>query len=187
MTLPICQGHVGFTNHTFQSLINSQGVSPGSITISLNLIIDCVYDFCMLNSQFSAAWISMILAFGLSLECLMYHISARSCNVLTNISFFILSSMNPFASHTTFTMNQNWSVSSFPTHFNTNNFISLAILNYGGGWGGVGRDGGEDGKLVVVQVEVVCVEFAALSDWSHLLLKILQALPHFLVEVKSRG
>lgn len=53
--------------------------------------------------------------------------------------------MTACASHTTFTMNQNWSGSSFPTLLNTGNFIVLTILNCGGGGGGVGRDGGEDG------------------------------------------
>ena len=32
----------------------------------------------------------------------------------------------------------------FPTPLNTGNFIALAILNCGGGRGGVGGDGGED-------------------------------------------
>ena len=43
-------------------------------------------------------------------------------------------------------MNQNWSGSSFPTPLNTGNFIVLAILNCGGGGGGVGEDGDEDGE-----------------------------------------
>lgn len=54
--------------------------------------------------------------------------------------------MTPSASLTAFTMNQNWSGSSFPTPLNTKNFISLAILNCCGGGGGVSEDGGEDGE-----------------------------------------
>lgn len=54
--------------------------------------------------------------------------------------------MTPYASHTAFTMNQNWSGSLFPTPLNTDNFIALAILNCGGGGSGVGRDGVENGE-----------------------------------------
>ena len=60
----------------------------------------------------------------------------------------MLSSVTPCASHTTLTMNQNWSRSSFPKPLNTRNFTVFAILNCGGGGGGVdefGGDGGEDG------------------------------------------
>ena len=116
----------------------SQWVSPGSIAIYINLMIDCVFDFGLLNSLFSTVWISMIPAFGWSLEFLMYHVNARSCNALTSVSFLILSSTMPCASHTTLTMNHNWSGSSFPTPLNTGILITLAILNYGGGGGGVG-------------------------------------------------
>ena len=76
----------------------------------------------------------------------MYHISARSCNVLTNIAFFILSPTNPCAPHTALTTNQNWSGSSFPTPLNTGNFITLIILDCGGRGGGVGGDGGDDSE-----------------------------------------
>ena len=72
----------------------------------------------------------------------MYQVSAQSCIALTNVAFFILSSMTPCASHIAFTMNQNWYGSSFPTPLNTDNFIALAILNYGGG-----GDGVEDGDI----------------------------------------
>ena len=75
----------------------------------------------------------------------MYHISARSYKVLTSVAFLILSSVTTCASHTTFTTNQNWFRSSFPTPLNTDKFIALTILNCGGG-GGVGKDGGEDGE-----------------------------------------
>jgi len=98
---------------------SSHEVSPGSIAISLNPMIDYVSNFGLLNSLFSTAWISAIPRLGFSLECLIYHVSVRSCKVLTNISFFILSSMTPYTSHTTFTTNQNWSGSSFPTPLNT--------------------------------------------------------------------
>ena len=84
--------------------------------------------------------------------------------MLTNVSFFILSSVTPCDSHTTFTMNQNWSGSSFPTPLNTRNFIALSILNCGGGGGGVGEDGGEDGETGGGVGGVACAEFAALSD-----------------------
>jgi len=44
-------------------------------------------------------------------------------------------------------MNQNRSISSFPTLLNTDNFIVLAILICASGRGGVGEDGGEDGEI----------------------------------------
>jgi len=109
-------------------------------------MIDYASDFGLINSLFSTTWISAILAFGLSLEFLMYQISVRSCRVLTNVTFFILSSMTPYASHTAFIMNQNWSRSSFPTPLNTGSFITLAILLHGGGEGGMDEDKGEDGE-----------------------------------------
>ena len=55
--------------------------------------------------------------------------------------------MTPYASHTALTMNQYWSISSFPTPLNTGSLIALAILNCGGGGGGVGGDGGEGGEV----------------------------------------
>ena len=76
----------------------------------------------------------------------MYHVSVRSYNALTSAALFILSSTTPYASHTAFTTNQNWSGSSFPTPLNTGSLITLAILNCGGGRGGVVRDGGDDGE-----------------------------------------
>ena len=75
----------------------------------------------------------------------MYHISAQSYKVLTNVTFFILSFVTPCTSHTTFITIQNWSRSSFPTPMNTNDFIVLAILTCGGGGGGMGEDGCEAG------------------------------------------
>lgn len=89
----------------------------------------------------------MIPVFGWSLECLMYHVHARSCNTLTNVAFWILSSTIPCASHTTLITKQNWSRSSFPTPLNTGSLIALTILNNGGGKGGVSGDGGEEGKI----------------------------------------
>ena len=85
----------------------SQGVSPRSIMISLNLMIDYVSNFSWLNSLFSTFWISTIHAFGWSFECLIYHVSVRSCSALTNVAFLMLSSVTPCASHTTLTMNHN--------------------------------------------------------------------------------
>ena len=55
--------------------------------------------------------------------------------------------MNPYTCHTTFTMNQNWSGSSFSTPLNTGYIITLAILNCGGGRGGVDGDGGKEGEM----------------------------------------
>ena len=55
--------------------------------------------------------------------------------------------MTPCASHTAFTINQNWSGSSFPTPLNNENFIALAILNCGGGGGGLGEDGETGGGV----------------------------------------
>lgn len=98
------------------------------------------------RSQGVLPGISTIPAFGWSLECLIYHVNVRSCSMITNVSFLILSSMTPYASHTALTMNQNWSRSSFPTPMNTISLISLSILNRGGGRGGVGGDGDEGGE-----------------------------------------
>lgn len=80
----------------------------------------------------------------------MYHVSAQSCNALTNVSFFMFSFVTLCASHTAFSTNQNWSRFSFPIHLNTGNFIALAIWNGGGGGGvgGYGGDGGETGCSV---------------------------------------
>lgn len=110
-------------------------------------MIDCTSDFGLLNSIVSTTWIVVIPAFGLSLECLIYQVSSRSCRVLTNVSFLILSSFTPYASHTAFTTNQNWFGSSFPTPLNTGNFIKLAILKHRGGGGGTGEDGGDVGEM----------------------------------------
>jgi len=76
----------------------------------------------------------------------MYQVNTRSYKALTNVAFFILSSVTPCASHIALSTNQNWSKSSFPTPLNTGNFITLAILNSCGGGGSVGEDGGEDGE-----------------------------------------
>ena len=109
-------------------------------------MIDCVSDFGLLNSLFSTFWISVIPRFGWSLECLIYHVNARSCSMLTNVAFLILLSVTPCASHTSLNTNQNWFGSSFPTPLNTGSLIVLAILNCGGGGGGVGGYGGEGGE-----------------------------------------
>lgn len=115
--------------------------------ISLNPMIDYASDFDLLNSLFSAAWISVFPAFGLSLECLIYQVNAWSCKALTSVAFFILSFVTPCASRTTLTTNQNWSGSSFSKPLNTSNFIVLAILNRGGGGGGTGEDGRDGGEV----------------------------------------
>jgi len=109
-------------------------------------MIDWASDFGLLNSLVSAAWITVIPAFGLSLECLMYQVNARSCRALTNVAFLILSYVTSYASHTAFTTNQNWSRSSFPTPLNTGNFIEFNILKCVGGEGGTDEDGGDDGE-----------------------------------------
>jgi len=111
-------------------------------------MIDCIFDFGLLNYLFSMVWISMIPKFGWLLECLMYHVNAQSYSILTSAAFLILSSMTPCAPHISLTPNQNWSISSFLTPFNTSSFITLATLNCGGGGGGVGGDGGEEGETV---------------------------------------
>ena len=114
--------------------------------IYLNPMIDCASDFTLLNYLFRNAWISMIPTFGLSLECLIYQVSAWSCRALTNVTLFILSSVTPCASHTTLTTNQNWSGTSFLKPLNIGNFIVLAILNRGGDGGGIGEDGVDSGE-----------------------------------------
>lgn len=108
-------------------------------------MINYASDIGLQNYLFSATWISVILAFGLSLECLIYQVSAWSCRVLISVAFFILSFVTPCASHAALTMNQNWSGSSFPNPLNTGNFIVLSILTRGGGGGGMGEDGGGGG------------------------------------------
>lgn len=45
--------------------------------------------------------------------------------------------MIPWASHTTFATNQNWSGSSFPMPLNIGSFTEFTILNSGGGGSGV--------------------------------------------------
>ena len=127
-------------------------------------MIDCVSDFGLLNSLFSAFWISTIPAFGWLLECLIYYVNARSCSALTNVAFSILSTVTPCASHTALTTNKNWSGSSFPTPLNTGSLIALAMLNCGCGGGGVGGDGGEGGEGGFVWVEVATAECAALLN-----------------------
>jgi len=91
----------------FKFWSNSQGVSPSSIMIYLNPMIDYASDFSLLNSLFSVTWISVIPAFGLLLECLIYQVSVRSCRALTNVTFFILSSVTPCTSHMALITNQN--------------------------------------------------------------------------------
>ena len=108
----------------------SQGVSLGSITISLNLMIDCISNFCWLNSFFSASQISAILALGWLLECLIYQINAQFFSALTKVAFLILLSVTSCASHTTLTMDQNCSGSSLPTPLNIGNLIAFSMLNF---------------------------------------------------------
>lgn len=108
---------------------------------------NCVSNFGQLNSLFSTLWISVIRAFGWSLECLINHISAQSYNALTSVVFLMLSTMIPCSSHTALTTNQNWSGSSFPIPLNIGSLIALTILNCGIGGGGVGDDGDEIGEV----------------------------------------
>lgn len=49
--------------------------------ISLNPTIDRALDLGLLNSLFSAFWISANINVGLLMENLMYHVSMRSCGV----------------------------------------------------------------------------------------------------------
>ena len=88
----------------------------------------------------------------------MYQVIARYYKVLTSVAFFILSCVTPCTSHIALSMNQNWSVSSFPTPLNTDNFIALAILTCSGGGGGTGEDGGEGNEVGGGVVGVVCTE-----------------------------
>lgn len=89
--------------------------------------------------------------------------------------------MNPCTSHTTFTMNQNWYGSLFPTPLNTDNFIELTTLNCGSGEGGVGRYGGEYGvtghgvggggmhriRYLIRFIALLSENFASSSSLSH--------------------
>lgn len=108
----------------------SQRVLPGSITISLNPIINCFSDFSWLNSLFNAFWISTRPALRWSLESLIYQVNAQSCSGLTKVAFLMLSSTTPCPSQTTLTMNQNYYGSSLPTTLNIGNLIVLAILDF---------------------------------------------------------
>jgi len=83
----------------------SHGVSPGSITISLNPMIDYVSDLGQLNSLFNASSIAAIPAFGWSREYFIYHVNARSYNALTREAFLMFSSIMLWAPHTTSTTN----------------------------------------------------------------------------------
>ena len=162
----------------------SQGVLLGSIAISLNPMIDFISDFGWLNSLFNAIWISTIPAFWWSFECLIYHVSVWSCSTLTKVTFLMLSSVTPYASHTTLTMNQNWYASSFPTPLNIGNLIALIMLNCWLGRGHVGEDGGDLGDVEYVEmVTAVCV---ALSNWPHSLEKLKRTLTCPLMEVKLK-
>ena len=76
----------------------------------------------------------------------------------------MLLSVTHCASHTALTMNQNCSGSSFPTPLNTGSLIALAMLNCGGGGGGVGENGGEAGEAGGSWVEGATAECAALSN-----------------------
>ena len=110
-------------------------------------MIDCASNLGLLNSLFSIASISATLTFRLSLEYLIYQVNVQSYKVLTSVTLFIWSSVTPCASHTTLTMNQNWSRSPFPKPLNTGNFSVLAILNRSGGGVGMGEDGGDGGEV----------------------------------------
>lgn len=77
----------------------------------------------------------------------MCHVRARSHIALTSVAFFVFSSVTPCASNTTFTMNQNWFGSLFPTSLNTGNLITLTILKSGNVGGGLGEDVVEYGEI----------------------------------------
>jgi len=57
------------------------------------------------------------------------------------------SSVTPLASHISFTMNPNWSGSSFPMPLNKGNFTEFTMLNCDGGGGGVGKVEGDGGEV----------------------------------------
>lgn len=164
--------HISFANYALQIWSNSQGVPPVSIVISLNPMIDCASEFSLLNSLFNIVWISAIPPFELSLKFLIYQPSARYCRVLMNVTFIMLSSITPWASHIAFIMNQNYFVSSFPTP------LLLAALSCFPYWLVVLAEvvwvnmGMKVVKLVVVWVGVVCVESSTLLNWSHFLVDL---------------
>ena len=66
--------------------------------------------------------------------------------MLTSVCFFIWSSVTPCASHIAFTIEQNWSESSFPKPLNKGNFTVLTILNHSGGENGTSEVGGDGGE-----------------------------------------
>ena len=162
----------------FSRWFRSQWISPRSNAISLNPMNDCVSDFGLLNSLFNAFCISAIPAFGWSWECLIYNVNARSCSALTNVAFLILSSVTPYASHTTLTTNQNWSGSSFPTPLNTSSLLcspywTVEVVEVE--WVEMEE---REVKWVAVWVEVVTAGSAALSNWPHFSEKPSRARPH---------
>lgn len=59
----------------------------------------------------------------------------------------MFSSINPCASLTSLTTNQNWSRSSFPTPLNSGNLIALVIIKCGFAGDGVLEEGGEVGEV----------------------------------------
>jgi len=60
----------------------------------------------------------------------MYHVSARSCSVLTRVAFLILSSTIHCVFHIDVSMNQNCSGSFPPMPLNTGNSIELVIITH---------------------------------------------------------
>ena len=124
---------------------SSQGFLLGCIAISLNPTIDYASDLGLLNSLFNVAWMSTTPSFGLSLEYLIYQVSTRYCRELSSVTFFIWSSVTPWASHKTLTTNQNWFGSSFPKPLRKGSFTEFAMLNCSGGGGGMGEVIGDNG------------------------------------------
>lgn len=115
---------------------NSQCVSSTLIVISLNPNTDCESDLGLLNYLLKETLVSTSVSTGWLEQYLIYHVSVRSCKVVTNWAFFIFSLVICCAVHKTFATNQNWSVSSLPIPLKTGNIIVFSMLNGGGG----GRD-----------------------------------------------
>lgn len=125
--------------------------------ISLRFFIDWAWDWGLLKSLFSACWVSSIFTLGLSVQNLIYQLSALSYSVVTSCALFMLSSVIWCAIHTKSVTIQKFFMYSIPTPLNTIIFIVFAILNNGVGgegehgrggvgvWGGGGSGGGVDG------------------------------------------
>jgi len=76
------------------------------------------------------------------LEYFMYHVNARSRNVVANCTFFTFLSLSSFSIQIASHGNHNYSTSSDPLPLKIGILISPAIFLLGGGWGGIFERGG---------------------------------------------